>query len=397
VTRKGHVVGKELVLTTEITGREPTEIKMKWNDKTLGLYAQERLFQERQPEPNSRFDFIKFEPSLDTWLTVHVEVKEHEETPLLAGKKSRLRRIETRLDKFMGVEFPPEVVWVNDAGEVLKRQSQLPGLGNLVMYRTTREVALVGNGQPAPDIGLGQLVRIGRVIVRPGDTREVVFRIRLKGEKDPATAFATDSRQEIRNLRGEQFDLIVRGQGAPPLNRKPVSEAPAEYLKNNHYLRSEDARVKDLALRAIGMERDPWERAVRISNWVRINIRNKNFTEAFATADEVARRLEGDCTEHAVLAAAMCRAVGVPARTALGLVHVPGERAMGYHMWLEVWIDGEWYGLDPTLGLGRVSATHVKIADQHWNDAQGLLPFLPWARVLGKLQMEVLSVAYEGT
>ena len=37
----------------------------------------------------------------------------------------------------------------------------------------------------------------------------------------------------------------------------------------------------------------------------------------------------GDCTEHAVLAAAMCRAVEVPSRVAIGLVYVEKESAFG--------------------------------------------------------------------
>ena len=41
-----------------------------------------------------------------------------------------------------------------------------------------------------------------------------------------------------------------------------------------------------------------------------------------ATAAEVARSREGDCTEHAVLLAALARARGIPARVAMGLVYV---------------------------------------------------------------------------
>jgi transglutaminase-like putative cysteine protease len=152
--------------------------------------------------------------------------------------------------------------------------------------------------------------------------------------------------------------------------------------------------VQELARQAVGTEHDPWLKALRIENWVCTHLKNKNFTEAFATADQVARSLEGDCSEHAVLAAAMCRAVGVPSRTVIGLVHVPAQQAMGYHMWIEVWIGGKWYPLDPTLGQGRVGAAHIKIADQHWNDTQSLLPFLPLTRILGRLEIEILEVQY---
>jgi hypothetical protein len=98
-----------------------------------------------------------------------------------------------------------------------------------------------------------------------------------------------------------------------------------------------------------------------------------------------------------VLAAAMCRAVGVPSKTAIGLVYVNkgGKPMMGFHMWTEVWINGEWIAIDPTLGLGHVGATHLKITDHSWHDTQALTPLLPVVRVLGKLKIEVLSVNAE--
>ena len=61
--------------------------------------------------------------------------------------------------------------------------------------------------------------------------------------------------------------------------------------------------------------------------------------EALAPADHVARTLRGDCTEFAMLGAAMCRAAGVPSRTAIGLVYHTdrlGTPKLSYHMWMEV-------------------------------------------------------------
>jgi transglutaminase-like putative cysteine protease len=84
------------------------------------------------------------------------------------------------------------------------------------------------------------------------------------------------------------------------------------------------------------------------------------FGSAFASALEVLRRRTGDCSEYAVLAAALCRAVRVPSRVVSGLVHVNGRFA--YHMWIEVWAVHGWYALDPTIGAGSVGATHIKLA-----------------------------------
>ena len=93
--------------------------------------------------------------------------------------------------------------------------------------------------------------------------------------------------------------------------------------------------------------------------------------------------------------AALCRAVGVPARTAVGVVYFNDREhgpAFGFHMWTEVYVRGQWLGLDATLGQGGVGPAHLKITDHSWRDVQTLAPLLPVIAVLGKLQVEVVSV-----
>jgi transglutaminase-like putative cysteine protease len=109
------------------------------------------------------------------------------------------------------------------------------------------------------------------------------------------------------------------------------------------------------------------------------------FSQAMATADNVAKTLTGDCTEYAMLGAAMCRAAGVPSRTVLGLVYAPakdGKPYLAYHMWFEVFAQGQWLPLDATLGGGGVGPGHLKIADHSWHDEKTFAPLLPVLRVL---------------
>jgi transglutaminase-like putative cysteine protease len=86
-----------------------------------------------------------------------------------------------------------------------------------------------------------------------------------------------------------------------------------------------------------------------------------------------------------MLSAAMCRALGVPSRTVLGLVYAPakdGKPYLAYHMWFEVFAEGQWLPLDATLGLGGVGPGHLKIADHSWHDEKTFAPLLPVLRVL---------------
>jgi transglutaminase-like putative cysteine protease len=392
LVRKAKVVGNQIHVQAEMNMKPLPEKKLPWNENAVGLYGEEQLFKNRKLEPGTKFDFFKFEPELDSMLTYHVEMRLWEDVALLRGVKKRLLRIETRTDKVENIELPPVTSWIDEKGDTFKRQVFIPGLGQVTTYRTTRELALARGAKAPVDIGISQMIRLNRDIPRPMEATEVVYRVTLKGVDEPLKAFASDDRQKIQNQSGDSFAIIVQGRQRPELV-KP-GEMPKEFLKSNHFLRSDDAKVIQLAEQAVGTERDPLRKALRIEQWVHKNLKNKNYSEAFATADQVARTLDGDCTEHAVLAAAMCRAVGVPARPAVGLVYVQVERAMCYHMWLEVWVNGQWIGLDPTLGLGRVAVGHIKIADHSWNDMQSFKPLYPVTRILGKVQIEVSQIQY---
>src|SRR5262249_45813818 len=153
------------------------------------------------------------------------------------------------------------------------------------------------------------------------------------------------------NIHGNSLELTISPVRKPP--SKESNELPSkEYLQSNYFITSDDELVQKHAVKAVGDETDPWRKAQAIERWVHDHMHGVAFTEAMAPADHVAKTLTGDCTEFAMLAAAMCRAQGIPSRTAIGLVSMGGgQKKLGYHMWTEVWIRGQWLGLDATLGI----------------------------------------------
>ena len=107
-----------------------------------------------------------------------------------------------------------------------------------------------------------------------------------------------------------------------------------------------------------------------MEKYVRDKLEKKNFSTALASAAEVAEKLEGDCTEHAVLLAAMLRAKQIPSRVAVGIVYVELNKqpSFGGHMWTEAWLDDKWVPLDATLGRGGTHAGHIKLGDSSFAD-----------------------------
>ena len=134
-------------------------------------------------------------------------------------------------------------------------------------------------------------------------------------------------------------------------------------MKPSRFVESDDRKVAALANKAVGKTTDVAKAARKLEAFVARYVRSKNLSVGYATAAEVARSRQGDCTEHAVLLAAMCRAKGIPAQVVFGLTHVDrflGKRnVFGGHAWVRAYIGGKWVHLDATMGY---DAGHIMLA-----------------------------------
>ncbi len=380
--------------------------RLRWGDDVVGVYRLEHFFQEHKPKPGDHYAFPFYQPTLNAVVPMQVVVKDAEEVSLAAGRKSPLLRVELRPDKIEGsglsVQLPAEVWWLDGDFVPVRRQMELEGLGSIILTRTTQDAATVAGAGRLPDLNQKNLIPLNRTIPHPHATHAAVYRVTLRDDPEPETAFARDGHQDVVNVKGGVFELHVHPvrpgdlspQPSPPGGEGRVrGDAPAEYLESCHFIDCDDARVQELAHKAVGAETDPWKKALRIERWVKQTMRPDDGA-ALAPAGQAARDLRGDCRAYALLTAALCRAEGVPSRTAVGLIYV--EKAskpyFGFHMWTEICIDGQWLGLDGTLGQGGVGAAHLKVADHSWHDVESLTPLLPVSRILGKTNIEVVSV-----
>ncbi len=109
----------------------------------------------------------------------------------------------------------------------------------------------------------------------------------------------------------------------------------------------------------------------------------------YASAAEVAQSRQGDCSEHAVLTAALCRAVGIPAQVVMGYVYCPQfmdqQDFFGGHAWVQVYIGDRWVGLDATRAPGGYTAGHIAQAAGSGNpeDFFALLSIMGRFRITG--------------
>jgi transglutaminase-like putative cysteine protease len=299
------------------------------------------------------------------------------------------------------VKLPPSTTWVDaETYEPLQMETDFPALGGrLTFLRTTKEAARIPVTRPV-EVFKAQSIQLNRKIEAIHGRGSIVYKVAVPRDDEPETVFANESRQQLKELDSgaKTFELHVFARRGPDKNSGADPPPGKEFTESSYFINWDNDLVKGQAAQAVARlpaTASSWDKAVAVERWVKENMKAFEFSQAMATADNVARTLSGDCTEYAMLSAAMCRAVGVPSRTALGLVYAEsgGKQYLAYHMWFEVYADGQWVPLDATLGMGGVGPGHLKITDHSWHEEKSFAPLLPVLRTLSaKPSVEVLKV-----
>jgi transglutaminase-like putative cysteine protease len=139
-----------------------------------------------------------------------------------------------------------------------------------------------------------------------------------------------------------------------------------KFIKPNTMIDSNDPVIQTLARNAARGSKNIYDVANKLSKFSYNFIKNKNFRVGFATATEVARNNEGDCTEHAVFLAALGRSMGIPSRVATGLVFMKNfkdqENVLGFHMWTEFFLKGRWCTFDSALNKSGAQTDRITLS-----------------------------------
>ncbi|TVP48959.1 MAG: hypothetical protein EA350_02610 [Gemmatimonadales bacterium] len=185
---------------------------------------------------------------------------------------------------------------------------------------------------------------------------------------------------DVLTVTPEDWARLTPGYSLP-YPRMDLREA----LEPEPLVQSGDPRIRAAAeamVRGGGrLPNDPRVVAERLTRGVHGLLR-KEVVFALPSALSVLESRRGDCTEHTVLYVALARSLGLPARTAVGLVYLDG--AFFYHAWPEVWL-GAWVAVDPTFGDVPAGAAHLRFV------TGTLAQQVEIARLIGTLGIEVLE------
>jgi hypothetical protein len=388
IRNSGRVVGAKLILSKETDGKVQQE-EIAWDRSVKSPAYHDRQVRTNPIKPGETRTIKSFDPQFAKFNTITLQGGEIRNTPLLNGQSRRLQSVSVTQSL---VPLLAITEYLDEQGEQLK--SVIP-LMSMTTYAVEKQQALEPLAGNEVDLAVTMLVRTNQ-FERSSEARRVTYGITIAGE-DPSKILPAGSTQMIRPVGPNSVDLTVTAISPPEGTVKSADGPGEQYLSSNRYMQVEDKLVLQHAADAAGAEKDPWKAAQSMERWVAQNLKKKNFSTLLASAAEVARELSGDCTEHSVLLAAMCRSRGIPARIAVGLVYVPMLSSFAGHMWTEVHIRGVWVPLDATLGNGGVSADHIKFADSSFSDDDDTPPiscFVPMVGALGKMKIEVRDVKY---
>ena len=185
------------------------------------------------------------------------------------------------------------------------------------------------------------------------------IRYRLRFDEGAAWFWPETGEQRVRSERGIDVLTICRDCGR---EGAPTTAELDFYRRPNAWVQSDDAVLIGFSRRAkAGSVATRMDRLVIA---VRERLSGPIDYVRYMDAREAYDARSGDCTEFALLLAALARARGIPTRVVAGVAY--GSRflgtphAFGPHMWVQAWTGQRWESFD--AGLDDFDAGHLALA-----------------------------------
>ncbi len=396
VKKSGTVRDGRVYITTTEQGRS-TKADYAWDARSKMAWATTLAIRSEPLSVGKTFDLWTYDAMVRPSGPVQTKIRVvgREKIDLL-GKSVEAFKVESTT--VLGVPITT-TSYADDTGADLKTSMDL-GFVKAEMISCTQEYAQ--RKGTLPELFLQTVIEVGR----PLDTknlRRIRYRLHM-ADKVTDTLFPTTGMQKVIRREEKSVELDVRRIDWNALFASNPASQPATtiipddikpYLQASTFLDAKDPQIVELARKAVGTEKNPARMADLLRRSVSEYIEKKDLSVGLASASEVVRSRQGDCTEHGVLLAAMARAVGIPARCVGGIVYVSSmvgkNDIFGFHMWAQVWLNGQWVDIDGALRQTDCDPTHIAMEIMTMNEdgmadiAAGIIPFI------GKTRIEIIE------
>jgi hypothetical protein len=377
-TIRGIVNGRRLTLNVTTPGGTRSEERELDEPPALAQNLPRRLAGAGLV-PGARHQWTLFDPATLRNSAVVITVGARE---VVRGGPSPMPAFRVEME-FAGLRTTS---WVTDTGEVIREESPL----GLITVRETPERARAMAVSDRMRVDLLQassvVPRTSKPITDPGGV--VRMRLRLHGA-DLAAAGVDALDGGAQQVEGEMVEL----RDPETLRAEPHDPAAMKFLSPEAMIESDAPEIIAAATTAVAGVTGTRAQAERLTRYVNALLEKKP-TVSLPSAREVLRTKVGDCNEHTALYVAMARALGIPARIAVGMVYIHG--AFYYHAWPEVYVDegedrGLWLPVDPTLNQFPADTTHLRLTRGGLDKQAAILP------LIGRLEMTVTDLEMEAS
>lgn len=367
-------------------------IKELANDEEFHLEVPlDKIIKEGGLRQRKKYDFKILDPISYSLSDCHFEVIGKEEI-LILGKKMNLWHVKTESKYIIPITTNE---WIDEEGECWKSESQTSFL-TTTSIRMSKEKALEISEENF-DIAFSTIIQSNVTFRNPQEIKRVTFKLSGVSTEKIKNLPYDDGSQKILEFKD---DYAIIQTSSQIFNEKEAVPIPVEderfrkYLNPTSFCQSDDPEIKEVANGIVGEEKNSWRAAKKIAEWVKKEM-TPNYDVGFASAKEILRNREGDCSEHTVLTVALCRAAGIPARAAVGIMYAHGIFA--YHMWVEVYVgrwiglDVKWLAVDKRSGEYYTDATHIKFGRSLLDEnifkemAQAI------SEIIGQLKLEIID------
>lgn len=272
------------------------------------------------------------------------------------------------------------IALVEENSQIGSRVQRWLNRANGHIIKTVQPNGMVIALADASVIGLIELANIDESILTPTNvTISNLSRIRFMRVKAVLEPTGLRLTPEDLTVPGQTFEGTVKGNrvegifevshplydgvDAPPF---PMNWADREdlapFLAPEDFIEADDPILVEAAREIVKGATDSWDAASRIGRWVADNIHGA--IPGGVTARKTFDLRNGECSAHSFLTAALCRAVGIPARAVWGCMYAPMQGGcFGQHVWNEVFMGDEgWISLDTTVKEATfIDSGHIRI------------------------------------
>jgi len=379
----GSLEGNVLEVGISVAGERTEQTVPVTEPPVLGPVVRDYLFSDndKKIEPGKKFSV----PFLDPSFLADAEIKETLAKAELQIEVLGLEEIKIgdevvplyRLkESYRGIEA---ISWVTPNGKTIKEYSPT----GFVIVREPRAQAEQGEFEASalPDIVTALSVPVTGELENPRESRY------LKAKLDEVVLDGFEIAGHRQKLMGKVVEIQredleqIKSYIIPWSRKGDEPEEMETYLKSTLFIPLDKGVLAEHAALASGGHDDSLKAARAIMTWIYENL-EKEPTFSIPNALQILEMKKGDCNEHALLFTALARAVGLPARTVVGVVYMEGK--FYYHAWAEVNVgengDG-WISVDPTFGQMPADATHIRFISGDLNQQMEIARFINFLKV----------------